>query len=243
MLFDGLNLNLFIAFIAGIVAFFSPCVAPIIPAYLSYASGLSVAEKEHRNPFRSTAFRHGLWFVLGFVLVFIILGFSVSAIGKVFLDVRPIIQRIGGVLLILLGIHLLELIKIPWLYRSLQFNLNEKVTKPGAVSSFLVGSTFGFAWTPCIGPVLAVILFWASQADTAIKGAYLLLAFGLGIALPFLLMSLAVARAVQWVRRHAKWLRRIQLASGGVLVLVGILMLTGQFSYLTGILARITPVI
>lgn len=243
MLFDGLNVNFLIAFIAGIVAFFSPCVAPIIPAYLSYASGVSVKDSGVVNPLRSQTFRHGLWFVAGFILIFIILGFSISTIGRTFLHARPIVEKVGGILLVILGIHLLEIIKIPWLYRSLQFNLNEKVTKRGAASSFLVGSTFGFAWTPCIGPTLAVILFWASQAGTATKGAFLLAAFGLGIAVPFLLMSLAVSRALRWVRAHARWLRRTQLASGGILVLVGILMFTGQLTFITRLLARFTPVI
>lgn len=244
MLFDGLNINFFIAFVAGIVAFFSPCVAPIIPAYLGYASGVSASEERSaHNPFRSAAFRHGLWFVLGFILIFIVLGFSASAFGRVFLHARPIIQRIGGFLLLILGVHLLEIVKIPWLYRQLQFNVAEKVTKRGALGSFLVGTTFGFAWTPCIGPVLATILFWASQSSTAVTGASLLLAFGLGIALPFLLMSLAINRALGWIRKHALWLRRIQIASGAILVLIGILMLSGQFALLTSLLARITPII
>ncbi len=243
MLFDGLNINVFIAFIAGVVAFFSPCVAPIIPAYVSYASGVSTKESVATTPFRSQTFRHGMWFALGFVFIFIILGFSVSTIGKTFLHARPVVEKLGGVLLIFLGLYLLEVVKLPWLYRSLQFNVAGKMTKRGALSSFLVGTTFGFAWTPCIGPTLAVILFWASQMETAARGALLLVAFGLGIAVPFLAISLAASRTLTWIRAHAVWLRRTQIASGGVLILIGLLMATGKFTILTSWLARLTPII
>lgn len=242
MILDGSGVNFFIAFLAGLAAFFSPCVAPIIPAYLGYFGGAAAASAagEHPRLLRWKPFGTGVSFVAGFLIVFLLLGFSASGIGRFFIRHRASIERFGGVLLIFLGLFLLDVFKSPWLYRQFQIDLHGKVARHSYLSAFLVGLTFGFSWTPCIGPVLAVILFFASQADTVATGVFLLFFFGIGLALPFLVMSLMLGSAARWLRRSGQTLRIVQMISGVVVIIIGILMVTGRFNPLLGFFIRIS---
>lgn len=242
MLLDGTNVNFFIAFLAGVVAFFSPCVAPILPAYVGYLSGLAAQApgQAPANPLRHTPFLRSLFFAVGFVIVFFVLGISAAGIGRIFIRQRELIERLGGILLMVLGLYVLDIFKAPWLYQQFRLDFHGKFSRNEKLQAFLVGLTFGFAWTPCIGPVLAVILFWASQAETIVRGAMLLLAFGIGLALPFLGVSLLLGTAMRWIRRSGRLLRAVQVVAGGIVLLVGVLMATGRFGDVLGYFIRIT---
>lgn len=228
MILDGGTVNIGVAFVAGLIAFFAPCVLPLLPAYIGYFAGVGVND-EHIKEKRWQIFRQSLFFVAGFLVVFVILGLSATWLGGIFASNREIIQRIGGVVMVLLGLYLLELFKLPSLYRELKFDVHKQFGKNKSLNASLLGLTFGFAWTPCIGPVLAVILFWASQTETAVRGMLMLLVFGLGIAVPFLIIGLFIDKLLPLLRKSGRvqvWIHRI----AGILVLIfGVLLLIDQF--------------
>lgn len=242
-MFDGSQVNVFIAFAAGLVAFFSPCVLPIIPAYVGYFSGIAFRDRAKGVPsstVRRTTIVNSLLFVLGFGVVFLLLGFAAGWLGQALLLHRILLQRIGGALLILLGLHLMEVLRLPWLYRQATIQLHEGIRRKQWVGSLLMGATFGFAWTPCIGPVLAVILFWASQSVTALQGAGLLVAFTFGMAVPMILVSVLLGTATGWIRRWSPWMRRVQQVFGAFVALMGLLLLLNVFNILVAPLLKIS---
>ncbi len=219
-----------VAFGAGLVSFLSPCVAPLVPGYLSYVSGVSVQGLSQPRP-RQT--RHlllsCLLFVLGFSLVFVALGASASLLGGLLEDYRRELNRAAGGVMVLMGLFVMGVARLPALYQERRFHLVGGSFGQGG--TVLLGMAFGFGWTPCVGPVLASILFYAGGADTATQGAMLLFAYSLGLGVPFLVTGLAFSRAMGalgWVKRHY---RAIQTVSGGLLVGVGVLFLTDRFFY------------
>lgn len=236
MILDGNQINIGVAFLAGMASFFAPCVVPLLPAYVGYFTGVGAsgdAVKKHRWQI----LKGSLFFVMGFILIFVLLGLSATSIGQLFAQHKLIISRIGGGVLILLGLFLLGAFKNPALYRERKFDLHGKLTKYQSVNAFVLGLTFGFAWTPCIGPVLAVILFWASQAQTMVQGLVMMLAFGLGIAVPFLVISLFIDRLMSWLRKTQRLQEIVHKVAGWIIVVFGILLLTNwiapAFGWLT----------
>ena len=184
MLFDGSNVNFLIAFLAGFVSFLAPCVLAIVPVQIAYIGGVGVGAKdaEASKPFyKRKAFVNSLFFVLGLLLVFMALGIGVAGFSRVLVGYRDVMLKVGGVVLILLGLYILGLFKSTFLSRDFRLSVNAGAVKWEKPRSFLIGAVFGFAWSPCIGPVLAVILFWASSAATFWQGFFLLLAYGLGL--------------------------------------------------------------
>lgn len=240
-MFDGTNVHIVAAFVGGLVAFFAPCVFPLIPAYLSYFGGVAMnAPAEQLARVRWRVFRHSLFFVAGFVLIFVLLGLGASSIGSVFLRHRDLIAQIAGVFFFLFGLFLLGAFRTPWLYREAKFDLHKYFTKSHGVNAFLIGLSFGFAWTPCIGPVLATILFLASQSESMWSGGFLLLVFALGIATPFLILSLAIDHLTNWIRRFQRAAYYVQRVAGALLLLIGFLMVIGQLGVLSDWLLRVT---
>lgn len=220
VLSGSLLLALPVAAVAGLVSFFSPCVVPLLPGYLSYATGLSGADLQSAR--RGRMVIGSLLFVLGFTFVFVALGTASGALGDWLWTHMRTISTVLGVLTILVGIAFLGL--VPWLQRDVRVH---RVPAVGLTAAPLLGVLFGLGWTPCIGPTLAAVQFLAFQEGTAGRGALLSVAYSLGLGLPFVLAGFAFRRmlgAVTWVRRHQAWVTRV----GGVLLIaVGVLLVTG----------------
>lgn len=225
-----------VAFAAGLLSFLSPCVLPLIPSYVGFLTGMSVEEAEQR---RGTAVLHGLWFVAGFSLVFILLGAAASAVGHLLRDYQVWVGRVGGVLLILFGIYLLGIVRPAVLMREWRIQLAHKPV--GYFGSGVVGFTFGAAWTPCIGPILGGILTLAATQAGLAKGMALLAVYALGLALPFLLTALALDRFLVWFQRFRPYIVWVDRIAGGLLILLGILLLTDRFTLLASYLQGLTP--
>jgi cytochrome c-type biogenesis protein len=225
-----------VAFAAGLLSFLSPCVLPLIPSYVGFLTGMSVEEAERR---RWTALLHGVWFVAGFSLVFVLLGAAASAVGNLLRDYQHWLGRLGGVLLILFGLWLLGVLRPAFLMREWRIELARKPL--GYFGSGVVGFTFGAAWTPCIGPILGGILTLAATQAGLGRGVALLAAYALGLAVPFLLTAFALDRFLVWFQRfrpHIVWVDRI---AGGMLIVLGILLVTDSFTLLAGYLRGLTP--
>jgi cytochrome c-type biogenesis protein len=234
---DATSISLPFAFLAGLVSFLSPCVLPVVPAYLTFVSGLTMDELSDGSEVaaRRTAVLHATLFILGFLLVFMTLGASVTVAGQAFNRLLPIISRVGGVLIILFGILLLDWVRLPPLARDFRVHLR---TKPsGAAGSVLVGVVFGAGWTPCIGPILATILLYASMEATVARGTLLLATYGLGLGVPFLVAAIGFNWFLTGQEALRSWARPIQKLAGILLVVIGVLLVTGDFAAVSASLA------
>jgi cytochrome c-type biogenesis protein len=230
------DFSLLVAFGAGILSFLSPCVLPLVPSYIGFLTGLSLEEMTAR---RRVAFTHALLFVLGFTLVFLMLGATASALGRTLAFHKVWLQRIGGVLIILFGLVCLGVIKSPALMQDKRVHLQDKPV--GYLGSVLVGMAFAAGWTPCIGPILGGIFTLASASETFGRGMLLLGAYSAGLAVPFLLAAWAVDRFIAWFQKFRRFLPWVMRVSGCLLILVGVLLITGQFTRLASWLQRLTP--
>jgi len=214
------------AVVAGVVSFSSPCCLPLIPGYLSYVSALPVSELGRREA-RAVTLRASLLFVAGFTVVFSLLGASAALVGPVLLRRLPLIVRASGVLIIVMGLAMAGLVRIPVLSRERRVDLAR--LPAGPKGAFFMGTAFAAGWTPCIGPILATILTTAASTGTAPWGAVLLALYSLGLGLPFIALGLGFQRArgsLAWLRRHG---RGIEVVGGAVMVAVGILFVTGAW--------------
>lgn len=215
-----------IAFVAGLVSFLSPCVLPLVPGYISYMSGFSAGGSDRPSVSRSTL--AALAFVAGFTIVFVALGASATLLGSFLRGNREIFTRVGGLFIIFLGLVFMGAIKVPWLYREARFH---PTPKAGVWGSAVLGSAFAFGWSPCIGVTMGAVLTMAAGQGIAggpAEGAFLLAVYSLGLGVPFILAGLGVTRltsAVGWLRKHT---RSVNLASGALLVIVGLLFVTGR---------------
>ena len=221
-----LTVGWLLAFGAGLLSFFSPCVVPIVPGYLSLVSGVAIGAEPATRRQTERVVVASILFVLGFTLVFVALGAAAGLLGGMLDGSRPLLTRLAGVMMIVMGLLVTGLIRVPMLARDYRVQFVDRTYGP--VGVVLIGMAFGFGWTPCIGPVLASILLYAGTADTAQEGALLLVVYSLGLGIPFVLSGLALSRAVNalgWVRRH---LRVLNLVSGALLVLLGLLFLFNQ---------------
>lgn len=228
------NISLLTAFAAGIVSFLSPCVLPLVPGYVSYVAGQSLERMQYEGGLRArlAALNLSLFFVLGFSTIFVALGASATAIGQLLLQYRYEANILGGIVVILFGLFLLGLLKSSWLQRDIRFHASLPGGRP--VAAYLLGLAFAFGWTPCIGPVLGAILTVSAASATIASGVVLLAVYSLGLGLPFLASAVftgALLRRFKTIRRIS---RPLQAAAGGIMVLMGIAMITGylsEFSY------------
>ena len=215
------------AFIAGLVSFISPCVLPIVPPYLCYMAGVSIqdagdgGEPVARRRLVQTAFV----FVLGFSTVFVLLGATATAIGQLVSGYIDWLASAAGIVIIVMGLHFLGVFRISALMRDMRINVEKKPA--GLLGGYLMGLAFAFGWTPCVGPVLATILFLAGGEETVARGALLLLIYSAGIGVPFVAVAFFLAPAMGVLSRHRKWLGHVEKAMGVLLVVTGILILTG----------------
>jgi cytochrome c-type biogenesis protein len=214
------------AFLAGLLSFFSPCVLPLVPAYLGYLTGASVTGADASQ--RGRTMVHAALFVLGFGLIFVSLGAAAGLLGRALYPILPHIMRIGGVILIVLGLHIAGLITIPFLM--MEKRVNARLSGGTMGSSFLIGVVFAAGWTPCIGPVLAAILMLAADSQTVTQGGVLLAVYTLGLGVPFLLAAWGLEAALPWLRGMNRYMGIIKAVSGALLMLMGFLLLTGLFT-------------
>lgn len=232
------EIGVLIALSAGILSFLSPCVLPLVPSYLSFVTGMSLEEMEEGQE-RGRTMTHAGLFVLGFTIVFVLLGASASFLGQVFRAYDVWVARIGGVIILLLGLHLTGVLRIAPLLREARVHLADRPV--GRIGAVAVGMAFGAGWTPCIGPVLGGILTYAYVQDTFWSGVGLLFVYSMGLAVPFILTALALDRFLFHFQRFRRFLPTVQVASGVLLLVLGLLLVTGSFTILTGWLVQFTP--
>ncbi len=230
------TLGLFVAFAAGLLSFLSPCVLPLVPSYIGFLTGMSLPEMSGR---RRVALGHALLFVLGFSLVFILLGASATALGRALNYYQIWLQRIGGVLIIGFGLVCLGVIRVGALTRERRVQVEQKPV--GYLGSALVGMAFAAGWTPCIGPVLGGILGLAATSHDVSRGMLLLAVYSAGLAVPFLVAAVALESFLSWFQRFRQFLPWVMRVSGVLLIFVGVLMVTGEFTRLAGWLQQFTP--
>jgi cytochrome c-type biogenesis protein len=230
------GLGLAVAFLAGLLSFLSPCVLPLVPSYVGYLTGMSLPEMASR---RRIAVAHALCFVLGFSLIFVLLGASATALGRALNYYQVWLTRAGGVLIIVFGLYCLGVLRIGAFQVERRLQLQDKPV--GFLGSALVGMAFGAGWTPCIGPILGAILGLATVETDVTRGMVLLGAYSAGLAVPFLLAALAVDSFLDWFQRFRKYIPWVMRVSGVLLIVVGVLMVTGEFTRLAGWLQGFTP--
>ena len=240
---DLVTVSLGLAFLTGLVSFLSPCVFPIVPSYVGFVTGMTLDELRDgdRSDARRQAAVHAALFVLGFSLVFLALGASATALGGVLRRSLPLLQQIGGVVIAGFGLYMLGILKIPALMRERRVQLASKPA--GKLGSVVVGAAFGAGWTPCIGPVLASVLLYASFEETLLQGMVLLGAYALGLGIPFFLAAVALNWFLAGSARVRRWILPLERAAGAVMLLVGVLLFTGQFAVITSFLAQFSPVL
>jgi cytochrome c-type biogenesis protein len=236
------DLSLYIAFGAGLLSFLSPCVLPLLPSYLAFITGLSFEEltaEETRGKRRKTILLHSFMFVLGFSSLFTALGASASYLGQFLAAHRDTIRIAGGILIILFGLFISGIFSFDFLQREKKFHLQNKPL--GFLGSYFVGLTFAAGWTPCVGPILSSILLFASTQQDIWSGLFLLLAYSLGMGLPFLICSVALNTFLTTFRKTARHIGVITKIGGALLILVGILLLTDSLSYLSELFSQLIP--
>jgi cytochrome c-type biogenesis protein len=230
------SFGVLIAFSAGLLSFLSPCVLPLIPSYITFITGLSLDDVQNA---RRSALVHGSLFVLGFTLIFLAMGATATVLGQSLLRHRDWISRIGGLVIIVFGLYLLGALNIGFLSRERRFHVADKPV--GYFGTVVVGVAFGAGWTPCLGPILGTILIYTgSQADLG-KGMWLLLAYSLGLAVPFLISAVAINRFTWFFQRMRKQMVWVSRVSGAVLIGIGLLLVTNYFTILASWLTTITP--
>lgn len=215
-----------LAFAAGLVSFVSPCVLPLIPVYVTYLTGTGL-DPEASGGQRKTLLYNGTFFVLGFTIVFIVMGMGVSAIGRLFTEHMGLVRRVGGVIVIVFGLYMTGLLQL--LALDQERRLQAPARAPGPLNSLLLGATFSAGWTPCIGPVLASVLLLAGTTATASQGALLLLSYAAGMAVPFLLLTLSLNRMQSVLQKLLPYTGRIRVASGALLIGLGVMLYTNSF--------------
>ena len=236
------DVNILVAFTAGIFSFLSPCVLPIIPSYLSFVSGVSLQEMraaQIASHIRKRVVLNSLAFILGFSLVFISLGASASFLASFFLGYRSLIRVLGGIFILAVGIYLLGVVKFSVLDRYLQIHLKDKPA--GYLGSAVVGITFGAAWIPCVGPILGAILTLAATSSEIGTGILYLATYAAGLAVPFFLSAVAVNSFFEFSQKFRRYLQAVHVTAGILLIIVGILLITDYMTLLNIYAIRFTP--
>ena len=233
---DAPAFGVLIAFSAGLLSFLSPCVLPLIPSYVTFITGLSLDDVQNA---RRTALVHGMLYVLGFTLIFMAMGAGATLLGQALLKHRDWISRIGGVVIIIFGLYLLGVLNVGFMARERRFHIADKPV--GYVGTMFVGVAFGAGWTPCLGPILgSILVYTSSQADLG-KGLWLLFAYSLGLAVPFLLSAVAIDRFSAFFQRMRKQMVWVSRISGVVMIGIGVLLVTNYFTILSSWLTGLTP--
>lgn len=223
------------AVFAGLISFLSPCVLPLVPPYLCYLGGTTFDEltagKETARDVYLDVVTSAVMFVLGFTTVFVALGATATAVGQLMANNLELLAKIAGGVIIVLGLHFLGLFRIPLLHREARYH--SEVRPAGLVGAYVIGLAFAFGWTPCIGPVLAAILFIAASEETVLRGVSLLFVYSLGLGIPFIAAALAIRPFLGFLQRFRRHLGAIEKVMGGLLVVTGIMFITGTMTTLS----------
>jgi cytochrome c-type biogenesis protein len=228
------NVSFLAAFAAGLISFLSPCVLPLVPGYISIVSGFSLEQlkDQQQSALKRTLLLNSVMFIIGFSITFIAEGATATWLGQIMLSKMQLLYRIAGLIIIVFGFHLLGIFKINFLYQDKRFH---NLQKPrGLLGALVLGLAFAFGWTPCIGPILAGILTIASTKQTVTEGVFLLAVYSLGLGIPFLLTSLGVNKFLAFYGRFKRHFRAVEMASGALVIVVGVLILTNNLSRLAG---------
>lgn len=232
------QVTLFIAFAAGILSFLSPCVFPLIPVYVTNLAEGSIKDNKIVADRRILLLR-SISFIMGFSVVFILMGTSASLLGELFVEYRPIIERVSGFLIVAFGLQMAGLLKL----RMLSFTKGSGEllnVGNGRAKSFFVGVAFGTGWSPCVGLALSAILLMAGSSETMWSGAVLLLVYSIGMGVPFILISLMVTKSLSIMKRMNRWIPKLTIVNGIIFIIMGLLLFTGQFQTLSAWLAGYT---
>lgn len=236
------DVGVLFAVLAGIASFLSPCVLPLIPGYISFISGISVSHFEHATREEmQKILQASLLFVLGFTLVFVALGASASAVGAFLKQpaVFKVLETVAGLFIIFMGLFLLGVIKLPFMYEEHRMQMRSR--KFGLWSALPLGMAFAFGWTPCIGPILSGILFYASTSETVTRGAFLLFAYSMGLGIPFVLTAMLVSKALKLSKSAGRITLIVYRVSGVLLIVMGLLLVTHQMAYVNVTLQKLLP--
>ena len=225
-------INAGVAFLFGLLSFLSPCVLPLLPGYLSFLTGSTAGNAE--TPSRNAAVRNSVGFILGFSILFIAMGAVASGLGQWLVRNQLVLSRVAGVVIIIFGLHISEIIPVKLLYRQTGWRLGQGVT--GWAGALTFGMSFAAGWTPCVGPVLASILLLAGNTRTLGQGIWLLAFYSLGLAIPFMAAALGIGYIHKWLTKLTRVLPFINAISGGLLIAMGILLITGQWNKLVSLL-------
>lgn len=235
------NLNFLIAFVAGLVSFLAPCSGVLVPAFLSHLAGVSYTEiQEEEGKYRTKILLNTILFILGFTVIFVLLGASIGFLSSFVRGFADILAKVGGALIIIFGIYALGLLKIPFLEREHKLP-TRGLSNIRYLGSFLIGNAFAIGWTPCVGPILAAILVLAGASSSATLGTSLLLFYSAGLMLPFLLAGIFTAQTGRFLAQHAKLLQYVNYLGGALLIVLGILVFTGNLAVLVGRLYFLSP--
>ena len=221
------------AFVAGIASFLSPCVLPLVPGYISFLSGISLEELSkgaNKKDVQRRAVLSSISFVMGFSFVFTALGASASAVGALLSNHLPMLSKVAGLLIIAFGLHMTGIMPIKWLYMEKRASMRN--IPSGIAGAFLMGLAFAFGWTPCIGPILAAILFMAAGQETVGQGMYLLFVYSMGLGIPFILTGLGVNVFLQFFAKYKRFIHWGEIGSGALLIGIGGLILFGRLTWL-----------
>jgi cytochrome c-type biogenesis protein len=220
---------------AGVLTFFTPCILPLLPAYVSFITGKAVEEILEERPVRKEILPPVIFFCLGFSLIFVILGATATTLGRLLAAHHRVLEIVGGTVVILFGLQQLGIIRVGFLLKEKRVHLGSRPSH--GLGAFLVGVAFAAGWTPCLGPVLGSILAYASTQETVTQGVVLLCFFSLGMSLPFVALGLATGAVLPRLRAAGRFMFWIRLGSGGVLIVLGLLLIGDQMSYLSSLLS------
>lgn len=224
------HISILLAFSAGLLSFLSPCVLPLVPAYISYLTGSSIDELKAGKTKLFTLYK-SLGFVLGFSIIFILMGVSITSLGKLLITHKDVFRKIGGALIIVFGLHTIGIFRIKLFYREKRFLYFDKIKGP--FSSVIMGMAFATGWTPCIGPILSSILIYATSMDSINKGMLLLIMYSIGLAVPFILTAMVIEEFSEQFKKFSKYLPIISIISGVLMIIMGIMIFTNKLAVLS----------
>jgi cytochrome c-type biogenesis protein len=223
------DISILLAFSAGLLSFLSPCVLPLVPAYISYLTGSSIKDLNNGKS-KLLTLNKSFGFVLGFSIIFILMGVSITSFGKLLITHKDLFRKIGGILIIVFGLHTIGLLKIKLFYREKKFLFFDKIKGP--FSSIIMGMAFASGWTPCIGPILSSILIYAANMDSIERGVLFLVMYSIGLAVPFILTALAIEGFSEQFKKFSKYLPIVSIVSGILMIIMGIIIFTNKLAIL-----------
>lgn len=224
------DISILLAFSAGLLSFLSPCVLPLVPAYVSYITGSSIEELKDDKAKLFTLY-NSFGFVIGFSIIFVLMGISITFLGKLLITHKDLFRRIGGTLIVIFGIHTIGIFKVKLFYREKRFLCFDKIRGP--FSSVIMGMAFAAGWTPCIGPILSSILIYATSMNSIGKGVLLLVMYSLGLAVPFILTAMAIGSFIKQFKKFSKYLPMISRISGILMIIMGIMIFMNKLAVLS----------